>query len=323
FRGGSAVERLAELRVAALDKTGTLTSGEPAYTSADVYAGDERRMLDVAYNLARLSNHPLSRAVQKLGIQRGIAPVEFTNVKAATGSGLQAERDGDVYLLGSKRYVHGDGSEDVCAHARATANDIAEVWVAGPELCGRLLFRDQVRSSARDLLAQLHRDGVRTVMLTGDRAEAAKAIAEEVAVDEVRAELSPDAKVDAVQSLKHRGAVAMIGDGVNDAPSLAAADVGVAMGARGSDAALEQADVVLMNDRLESFVTAYEISRSARRIIRENIAISLGTVILMAALAVTRGIPLALGVFAHEGSTILVVLNSLRLLFLRTPKLGA
>ena len=323
FRGGSAVERLADLRVVALDKTGTLTSGEPAYTSADVYAGDERTMLDVAYNLARLSNHPLSRAVQKLGVQRGLAPIEFTNVKAAAGRGLQAERNGSVYLLGSKRYVHGDGSEDVCAHAQPTANDIAEVWVAGPEVCGRLLFRDEVRPSARELLARLHRDGLATVMLTGDRAEAAKAIAAEVAVGEVRAELSPDEKVAAVQSLKAAGAVAMIGDGVNDAPSLAAADVGVAMGARGSDAALEQADVVLMNDRLESFVTAYEISRRARRIIRQNIAISLGTVIIMGALAVTRGIPLSLGVFAHEGSTVLVVLNSLRLLFLRAPKTGA
>ena len=323
FRGGSAVERIAELRVIALDKTGTLTSGEPVYASADVYAGNERTMLDVAYNLARLSNHPLSRAVQKLGIQRGLTAMEFTNVKAAAGSGLQAERNGSVYLLGSKRYVHGDGGEDVCAHAQPTANDIAEVWVAGPEVCGRLLFRDEVRPSARALLARLHRDGLKTVMLTGDRAEAAKAIAAEVAVGEVRAELSPDDKVTAVQSLKTHGAVAMIGDGVNDAPSLAAADVGVAMGARGSDAALEQADVVLMNDRLESFVTAYELSRRARRIIRENIAISLGTVIIMGVLAVTRGIPLALGVFAHEGSTVLVVLNSLRLLFLRTPKTGA
>ena len=317
FRGGSAVERLADLRIVALDKTGTLTSGEPAYASADVYAGDKQTMLSVAYNLARLSSHPLSRAIQKLGTQRGIDPVDFANVRSAAGSGLQADWNGGTYLLGSRRYAHGDASEDVCAHASPTGNDIAEVWVAGPNLCGRLLFRDEIRPAAAELLARLHRDGIQTVMLTGDRTEAAKSIGEQVAIGEVRAELSPDGKVAAVQSLKSAGAVAMIGDGVNDAPCLAAADVGVAMGARGSDAALEQADVVLMNDWLENFVTAYELSRRARRIIRENIAISLGTVVVMALLAVTRGIPLSLGVLAHEGSTVVVVLNSLRLLFVR------
>ncbi|HEX8679511.1 MAG TPA: heavy metal translocating P-type ATPase, partial [Chthoniobacterales bacterium] len=320
FRGGAAVERLAELRVVAMDKTGTLTSGEPAYTSADVYAGDEQRMLGIAYNLARLSSHPLSRAGQKLGRQRELPQLEFEDVKAAAGSGLQGQRDGDAYLLGSRRYVHFDGQDDACADAEPTANDIAEVWVAGPELCGRLLFRDEVRPAARGLVERLHVEGVETVMLTGDRAESAASIGQEVGVDEVRAELSPEAKVDAVQALKSRGTVAMIGDGVNDAPCLAAADVGIAMGARGSDAALEQADVVLMNDKLENFLTAFELSRRTRRIIRENIAISLGTVILMGLLAVTRGIPLALGVFAHEGSTVLVVLNSLRLLFVRAER---
>ena len=315
FRGGTAVERLAELRVVALDKTGTLTSGEVTYTSADVYAGAEQQVLEIAYSLARLSSHPLSRAVQKLGVQRALPTLEFTNIRAAAGSGLQGDRNGHAYLLGSRRYVHGDGAEDVCSHAQPTANDIAEVWVAGPELCGRLLFRDEVRPAARALLERLRRDGLRTVMLTGDRAESANAIAEQVSLDEVRAGLSPEGKVAAVQELKGGGPVAMIGDGVNDAPCLAAADVGVAMGARGSDAALEQADVVLMNDRLESFVTAFDLSRSARRVIRQNIAISLGTVIVMGLLAVTRGIPLALGVFAHEGSTVLVVFNSLRLLW--------
>ncbi|MFN2507396.1 MAG: heavy metal translocating P-type ATPase [Chthoniobacterales bacterium] len=317
FRGGAAVERLADLRVVALDKTGTLTSGEPAFIATDVYSGDEEQMLEVAYNLARLSNHPLSRAVQKLGMQRALPQVEFGNVKANAGGGLRGDRNGNAYLLGSRRYVHADGTDDVCAHAEPTASDIAEVWVGGQNLCGRLLFRDEVRPAARGLLERLHEERVRTVMLTGDRMESATSIAQEVALDEVCADLSPDAKVEAVQRLKSCGTVAMIGDGVNDAPCLAAADVGVAMGARASDAALEQADVVLMNDRLENFLTAFELSRRARRIIRENIAISLGTVIFMGLLAVTRGIPLALGVFAHEGSTVLVVLNSLRLLLRR------
>ncbi len=167
------------------------------------------------------------------------------------------------------------------------------------------------------MLAQLRHTGIRTVRLTGDRRATAALIAGEAGVDEVQSQLSPEGKVAALQALKRPGGgkVAMIGDGVNDAPSLAAADVGVAMGARGSDAAMEQAEVVLMNDRLENFVTAYELSRRSKRIIGQNITIALGTVVAMAFLALTRGIPLSLGVVAHEGSTVVVVLNSLRLLF--------
>jgi Cd2+/Zn2+-exporting ATPase len=152
-------------------------------------------------------------------------------------------------------------------------------------------------------------------MLTGDRRHAAEAIARDLGLDEVRAGLSPEQKVDAIRELGARGAkVAMIGDGVNDAPSLAAAHVSVAMGARGSDAALEQSEVVLVNDRIENFLSALWLSRRARGIIRQNLVISLGTVVLMA-LAATWGIvPLTVGVAAHEGSTVVVCLNSLRLL---------
>jgi Cd2+/Zn2+-exporting ATPase len=220
------------------------------------------------------------------------------------------------------------GSREFIAKARTHAthdvppteqSDVAEVWVAGPQLCGRLLLRDELRTEARGMLAALRRAGMRIVMLTGDRAATAANIGREAGVDDVRAQLSPEGKVAAVQELKRGGAkVAMVGDGVNDAPCLAAADVGVAMGARGSDAAMEQAEVVLMNDRLENFVTAFQLSRRAKRIITQNIAIALGTVLVMALLAVTRGIPLSLGVVAHEGSTVIVVLNSLRLLFVRS-----
>ena len=154
-------------------------------------------------------------------------------------------------------------------------------------------------------------------MLTGDRRESAQRIGMEAGVGEIRAELSPEGKLAAVQQLKATGRrVAMVGDGVNDAPVLAAADVGVAMGARGSDAALEQADVVLMNDRLEQFLLARRLSRKAVGIIRENLWVSLGAMGMMAALTlVWSGVPLWVGVATHEGSTVLVVMNSLRLLW--------
>jgi Cd2+/Zn2+-exporting ATPase len=153
-------------------------------------------------------------------------------------------------------------------------------------------------------------------MLTGDRRHAAESVAKELGLDEVRSGLTPEGKVEAIQSFRVGGKkVAMVGDGVNDAPSLAAADVSVAMGARGSDAALEQAEVILMHDRIENFLAALRLSLRARAIIRQNLAISLGVVVLMAIASIFGIVPLAVGVAAHEGSTVIVCLNSLRLLF--------
>ena len=159
-------------------------------------------------------------------------------------------------------------------------------------------------------------------MLTGDHADAAEAIGREVGVGEIMSELSPEQKVEAIQRLKQGNTVrvAMIGDGVNDAPCLAAADVGVAMGARGSDAALEQAEVVLMNDHIENFLLARKLSQHAQAIIHQNIFVALGTVVVMVTAAFLTSIPLTIGVAAHEGSTLLVVLNSLRLLTVKLPK---
>ncbi|MDQ3119081.1 MAG: heavy metal translocating P-type ATPase [Verrucomicrobiota bacterium] len=318
FRGGAAIETLADVRTVALDKTGTLTEGVPALVRIDTFAGEEHAVVTAAYNLARLSHHPLSRALQKIGAQRGAASLEFSQADSKAGDGITARYRGLLHVLGSSKFVRANMQTAVGDASAADEHDVAEVWVAGPGLCGRFLLRDQLRPEARSMLDQLRHAGLRSVMLTGDRVGTAEMIGQQAGVDEVQAALSPEAKVAAVQELKKAGGkVAMIGDGVNDAPSLAAADVGVAMGARGSDAAMEQAEVVLMNDRLENFVTAFQLSRRAKRIIGQNIAIALGTVVVMALLAVTRGIPLSLGVVAHEGSTIVVVLNSLRLLFLK------
>jgi Cd2+/Zn2+-exporting ATPase len=180
------------------------------------------------------------------------------------------------------------------------------------------VLRDDLRPQARAVIESLRALHLRSIVLTGDRRATGEHLQAQLAVDEVRAELKPDEKVEAIRSLTRQGRrVAMIGDGVNDAPSLAVADVGVAMGARGSDAALEQASVVLMHDRLENFLTAFRLSQRARRIIRQNLVISLGTVVVLVICALLGRIPLTIGVLGHEGSTVVVVLNSLRLLFLR------
>jgi Cd2+/Zn2+-exporting ATPase len=178
-----------------------------------------------------------------------------------------------------------------------------------------VLLQDEIRTQSRDVLARLRASGIRTVMLTGDRSHAAEAVARELGLDEVKSGLSPEGKVAAIQAFREQGyKVAMVGDGVNDAPSLAAAHVSVAMGARGSDAALEQSEVILMNDRIDNFLAAENLSRRARNIIRQNLAVALGVVVIMVFAAGFGIVPLTVGVFAHEGSTVVVCLNSLRLL---------
>jgi Cd2+/Zn2+-exporting ATPase len=200
--------------------------------------------------------------------------------------------------------------------AAETEAGLSEVWLADGELLGRVVLRDDIRPQARSVIDDLRAEGLRSVVLTGDRKSTAEHLRTELHLDDVRAELKPEDKVAAIRELNDQGKkVAMIGDGVNDAPSLAVAHIGVAMGARGSDAALEQADVVLMHDRLENFLAAYRLSQRARRVIRQNLFISLGTVVVLVTFALFGKIPLTLGVVGHEGSTVVVVMNSLRLLF--------
>jgi len=310
FRGGAAVETLAAVRVVALDKTGTLTTGELALDEFECLKGSREELEKVAVTLARLSQHPLSRAIRKAGVGWG-RPGEVADFETVPGQGLKARMEGAEYRLGNRAFI-----SQIADSLPERASAGAEVWVAGPGVLGRLSFRDQMRPESRATLARLRAMGVRTVMLTGDHGGAAAAIGREVGVDEVRPGLLPQEKVEAIQELKGDGTtrVAMIGDGVNDAPCIAAADVGVAMGARGSDAALEQAEIVLMNDRLENFLLARELSGRSRRIIMQNIGIALGTVVAMMVVAFLFPVPLALGVAMHEGSTVVVVLNSLRLL---------
>lgn len=318
FRGGAAVEMLAAVDVVAMDKTGTLTTGELRLAEVNVYVGSETVARELAVSLAALSEHPLSRAIQKQSLVWAVKPQEIAEVRAMPGHGITGERNGLPVFLGKKSLMP---PELFAGVPLAAAKDPthAEVWVSGAGVLACLRFADEIRDSTREMVRILHQSGVKTVMLTGDRVEAAQAMQNATGIHEFRAGLLPAEKLDAIQELKANGAhrVAMIGDGVNDAPCLAAADVGVAMGARGSDAALEQADIVLMNDKLENFLFAQKLSQSARKVIHQNIAISLGTVVLMAIGAFLFPIPLGIGVFAHEGSTVVVVLNALRLLAVR------
>jgi Cd2+/Zn2+-exporting ATPase len=317
FRGGAAIEKLADINAVALDKTGTLTTGELAVVGTESYPpGREREVLELAYALEAKSQHPIARAIVRHAKAEGVRALELEEFQSITGQGLRGRMDGASLLLGRRELLESGPLAEWAQRLPAAAAELSEVWVIGPSLVGRVLLKDQIRAESRGVLAELKAAGIRTIMLTGDRRHAAEAVAKELGLDEVRAGLSPEDKVQAIMEIRRSGRkIAMVGDGVNDAPSLAAADVSVAMGARGSDAALEQAEVILMHDRIENFLAADRLSRRAKRVIRQNLTISLGVVIVMVVATAWGAVPLAIGVAAHEGSTLIVCLNSLRLLF--------
>ena len=352
FRGGAAVEKLAEIQVVALDKTGTLTTGELRVEKVESFPpGRENEIARLAYSLEKLSAHPLARAITRHGKHEQLAPVELKDFESVTGLGLRAKRDGKTVLLGRREWISelsptlaltptlSPGERENVANALVNptgsassqrgnkklplleervgvrAEQFSEVWISHGDLLGRVVLRDDIRAQAREVVEELRREGLQTVVLTGDRQATADYLKTQLQLDDVRAELKPEEKVAVIRAFTESGKrVAMVGDGVNDAPSLAAAHVGVAMGARGSDAALEQAEVVLMHDKLENFLAAFRLSQRARRVIRQNLFISLGTVVVLVIFALLGKIPLTLGVIGHEGSTVVVVMNSLRLL---------
>ncbi len=315
FRGGAAVEKLAEVNTVALDKTGTLTTGELRVEKVESFpAGKENEIARLAYSLEKLSTHPLARAITLYGKQKDLQPIELQQFESVTGHGLKAKWNGHDVYLGKRDWVSGF-AKDTALPNTETNPGVSEIWISHGDLLGRILLRDDIRPQASTVIDELRREHLRTVVLTGDRKASADNLKERLHLDDVRAELKPEEKVAAIRELSQYERVAMVGDGVNDAPSLAAAHIGVAMGARGADAALEQADVVLMHDKLENFLAAFRLSRRARKIIRWNLVISLGTVAVLVTFAMLGKIPLTLGVVGHEGSTVVVVMNSLRLLF--------
>jgi Cd2+/Zn2+-exporting ATPase len=313
FRGGVAVENLAGIDQFAFDKTGTLTKGNLRVARIVAMNGaSEDEVLRLAADVGQYSTHPLSRAIVTEAARRNLPLDPVVNFQNLTGLGMQAECHGELLLVGSRRLLETRG---LALEVAADDHAEVEVWVAGTKPLGVVRLSDELRPEARGVIAQLQRAGAGVTLLTGDRAAVANQIAAALGIRDVRAGLSPADKLECVHRWQAEGRkVAMVGDGINDAPSLTAADVAIGMGARGSDAALEQADVVLMNDKIENIAEAVRLSRRARRIIRQNLVISLGVVVLLVVSALWNKIGLSLGVVGHEGSTVVVVLNGLRLL---------
>jgi len=315
FRGGSAIEELADVDTIALDKTGTLTAGKMAVIKVETFpAGRENDLLEIAHSIEKESNHPIARAITRYCEDKEVKTRPLENLHSLTGMGIEAYIDDQKYTLGRRRLV-----EDDLRLTNLATSDFqnTEVWLASDQLLGRILLQDEIRHESKVVLESLHADGITTAMLTGDNPAAAEPVAKELGITEVHAGLHPDDKVAYIhQKIQDGHRVAMVGDGVNDAPSLAAAHVSISMGGRGSDAALEQADIVLVNDRIERLPSAIALSRKARGVIHQNLLISLGTVVVMVCATLLATVPLAIAVTIHESSTVLVCLNSLRLLFL-------
>jgi Cd2+/Zn2+-exporting ATPase len=320
-KGGVHLERLAAIRVIAFDKTGTLTRASLRVTTIQpVGSLTDSQVLAAAAAVETRSEHPVAAAIVSAARERGIPIAPAEDVQALPGLGAQGRVDGTEILCGNVRLFRERGVTDDTMPARTDAIITAGaspviVAVAG-RIVGFIGVADQEREVAADTIDLLHRQGVAPiVMLTGDQESAAQAVASRLGVDEVRAGLLPQEKVAAVQELRRRyGAIAMVGDGVNDAPALAAADVGIAMGAIGSDAALETADVALMTDELPKIAYALRLSRATVRNIRVNVTLSLILKGAFLALAVGGMATLWMAVIADTGTSLLVVANAMRLL---------
>ena len=336
FKGGAHVESLARVKVVAFDKTGTLTVGKPRVTDvvpvgelalADP-AGVPLEPLPAADQLLALaaavearSEHPLARAIVAEAEARGLAIQPAEDLQAVAGRGVTAQVDGLTYHIGTVEHLRAQGVEVPEAALREFAELEGRgktVMLVGAEvLLGGIAVADTVRPEAPAAVAALRALGVeKIVMLTGDNHRAARAIGAAAGVDDVRAELLPEEKVEAIRGLlrEYGDTVAMVGDGVNDAPALATASVGIAMGAGGSDVALETADVVLMASDLARLPYALGLGRRAMRVVKQNIIFALAVIVTLIASALLNIVSLPLGVVGHEGSTVIVVLNGLRLL---------
>ena len=319
IKGGAHLENLGVLTAIAFDKTGTLTAGKPEVTDIVAVGGSEDGLLKIAAAVESRSAHPLAQAVVTEAARRGLSWNEAGDVEAVTGKGLRAELDGQKIAIGNVRLFEDEAiPAAILKQTERLGSEGKSLMLvqADGQFLGVVALADTPRAGVKQVLERLHRSGIRkTIMLTGDNERVGRAIADAVGLDEVQAGLLPEDKVKAMEALGQRyGQVAMVGDGVNDAPAMARATVGIAMGGAGTDVALETADVALMADDLSKLPFAVALSRASRRIIRQNLYVSLGVVALLIPATLSGWAGIGLAVLIHEGSTVVVVINALRLL---------
>jgi Cd2+/Zn2+-exporting ATPase len=332
-KGGVHLENLGRLKAIAFDKTGTITQGRPEVTevvklpTSNFQLQTDDALLALAAAVESRSGHPLAQAVVRAAQAKGLASPHVGDVESLTGRGLRSAVNGQIVLIGSlnlmeesKVAVPGEAKQQI-ESLQASGQTIMLVAL-GAQLAGVVALADTLRADAAPTMAALRKMGVgETVMLTGDNARVATAIAKQVGLTDFRADLMPEDKVTAIRHLvEAHGEVAMVGDGVNDAPALANATVGIAMGGAGTDVALETADVALMGDDLSKLPFAVGLGRATRAIIMQNLFMALGVIGLLIIASLTGWAAIGMAILFHEGSTLVVVLNALRLLGYQSPK---
>ncbi|WP_244140030.1 heavy metal translocating P-type ATPase [Caballeronia sp. BCC1704] len=320
-KGGTFLEQGRLLRWLALDKTGTITHGKPVQVAFELHATDIESMFvrSVAASLSSLSDHPVSTAITRAGDADGAARLSVEAFEAIPGRGIAGRVDGRPYFLGNHRLVEelGRCSAELEARLQSYERDgKTVVMLADNErVLGLFVVADTVKESSREAISELHALGVRTAMLTGDNAHTAAAIAKEVGIDRAEGNQLPEDKLRVVESLSgDRAMVGMVGDGINDAPALARADIGFAMGAMGTDTAIETADVALMNDDLRKIPAFIRLSKATHTVLVQNITLALGIKAIFLGLTIGGLGTMWMAVFADVGASLLVVANGLRLL---------
>ncbi len=323
-KGGIYLEEIGGLQAIAFDKTGTLTKGKPVVTDFIPYSQhmDEQKSLSIITALETLSQHPLASAIISKAMIDNVdyKSIEIDNFSSITGKGVKGDVDGITYYIGSSKLFESslEKSQSISQTYQSLQKQGKTAMLFGTEsnILAIIAVADEVRESSKEVIAQLHKLGIaHTIMLTGDNNDTAQFIGKEIGVSDIKAELMPEDKLTYIKELKQTyGKVAMIGDGVNDAPALAASTVGIAMGGAGTDTALETADVALMGDDLKKLPFIVNLSRKTLKIIKQNITFSLGIKLLALLLVLPGWLTLWIAIVADMGATLLVTLNGLRLM---------
>jgi Cd2+/Zn2+-exporting ATPase len=324
FKGGAALEDFGVVKTIAFDKTGTLTEGKMEVTDVVGIYTSKEMVLEIANALETHSEHPLARSIQNYALSLKVAVKEARSVRAVPGKGIVAEIDGVSYWAGNRALLAELGvvvDEKVLVILEKLEQEGKTTILVGTEakVMGAIGIADKIRESAVKALAMLKKQGVeRFVMLTGDTKLVANAVGQKLGLAEadIYGALLPEDKVNLVKELREKNTIAFVGDGVNDAAALATSNVGVAMGVAGTDVAIEAADVALLSDDLERLAYTHSLSQKANQIIKQNLIFAVGIMAVMVVTTVFWYLPLPLGVIGHEGGTLLVVANGLRLLFM-------